>query len=212
MTDTITPESYAFSRYVNFRRWASYWHQIQEINEAGATSCLIIGKGDGIVPTILRQQGVFVTVCDLRPVLSPDLACDVRQLPFRTNAFQMVLCAQVLEHLPFACLEPTLAELSRVGNGRALVTLPDSSRYLELGLRLPRFGEKGIVLKWPRPARRIYSGHCWELSTSGFPAQDFYDAFTTHFRIVKEYNVPQNRYHRFFTLGPKAGQTAPRQQ
>lgn len=199
-SDEITAESYSWARYVSKPRWASYWHQITEILSSEAKTCLVIGKGDGVVGTVLRHHGVAVTTCDLREILGPDAVTDVRALGFRDAAFDAVLCAQVLEHLEFRELDRCLSELGRVAKRRLLVTLPDSGRYLEVALRLPRVGLRRFVARLPYRSRRIDPGHRWEINARDFPSLEFDATLNGRFVRRSEYNVPENRYHRFFVL------------
>lgn len=195
----ITADSYRFDRYVNPQRWASYWHQIAEVVASGVRSCLVIGKGDGLVPAILASQGVQVRTLDLRTILDPDLVGDVRRLPLRDDAVDMVMCAQVLEHLDFDAFDSCVAELARVA-GRAVVTLPDGGRFVEVDARLPRFGRKRWSRRWPGRPKRIAPGHCWELGTTSMDDGKVVDTLRRHFTISEDYNVPRNPYHRFFVL------------
>ena len=56
MKKQVEKEHYEFLSYLDKARWNSYYHQIEEVLKSDSKSALIIGKGDGIVPNILREQ------------------------------------------------------------------------------------------------------------------------------------------------------------
>lgn len=47
---------------------------------------------------------------------------DICEMPFEDNTFDLVICTEVLEHLPNP--EKALSELKRVSNGNLLITVP----------------------------------------------------------------------------------------
>lgn len=51
----IKKVSHSFDQYVTKQRWMSYHYQLKECVDSNSKSFLIIGKGDGIVPVILKQ-------------------------------------------------------------------------------------------------------------------------------------------------------------
>ena len=52
----VNKEHYEFSSYVTPERWNSYYYQIKEVMDYDKfKTVLVIGKGDGIVPGILKQ-------------------------------------------------------------------------------------------------------------------------------------------------------------
>jgi hypothetical protein len=87
-----------------------------------------IGARDGFISTLLADRGVAVTALDLeRPAIDDArIDCvkgDATALEFGDRSFDLVFCAEVLEHIPGALLERACAELVRV-----------SSRYLLIGV------------------------------------------------------------------------------
>lgn len=192
---------YAWSSYVEQRRWASYWHQIDEVLRVKPANCLVIGPGDGIVGDILRTFDVTVVTSDIDAALGPDLVADVRHLPVEDAAFDVVLCCQVLEHLPFDQLGVCLDEIARVSRGSAVVSIPHKGRTWELAvtvaplLRLHRSG------KLPARTEHRFDGqHYWELGARNYPRERVAAVFTERFRIAREFQVLANPFHHFFVL------------
>lgn len=92
-------------------------------------SVLDIGARDGYIARLLAGRAAAVTALDLaQPQIDdPRIRCvqgDATALEFADGAFDLVLCAEVLEHLPGALLDAACAELSRVARDYVLVGVP----------------------------------------------------------------------------------------
>jgi ubiquinone/menaquinone biosynthesis C-methylase UbiE len=100
----------------------------------GATSLLDAGCGEGETLARLGDRLPERTVAvDIDPgavaftrerIPGAEVAChSIDSLPFEDDSFELVLCLEVLEHLP----EPpqALAELARVCSGRLVISVPD---------------------------------------------------------------------------------------
>jgi SAM-dependent methyltransferase len=116
--------------YLTKERVCSYWHQVDEILTLGASTVLEVGPGNGLVTDWLRQAGVQVTTLDVDPRLEPDITGSVTQIPLEADAYDAVLCCQVLEHLPFTEAERALHELARVARLGAVLSVPDATPWL----------------------------------------------------------------------------------
>ena len=101
---------------------------------------LEIGVGNKLVSDYLKKIGLRVTTCDFDISLKPDVVADVSNLPFKESSFDLVLCAQLLEHLPFGKFSKALREIRRVCKKSAIITLPHFSiTNLYFGLKLILF-------------------------------------------------------------------------
>jgi 2-polyprenyl-3-methyl-5-hydroxy-6-metoxy-1,4-benzoquinol methylase len=96
----VEPSHYRGLDYNTKGRWASYWHQISEVLDVSPASCLEVGVGAGYVRHALQENGVTVTTVDIDPRLGVDRVGDVSALSCADGEFDVVLCAQVLEHVP----------------------------------------------------------------------------------------------------------------
>lgn len=88
-----------------------------------------IGARDGFISRQLADRGVSVTALDLEKPLIYDarVSCvkgDATALDFADNSFDLVFCAEVLEHIPRAMLEKACAELARVSALYLLIGVP----------------------------------------------------------------------------------------
>ena len=94
------------------------------------TRVLEVGCGDGMVLAPLREKGIQVVGLDISPgalrwVPPPRLSGSAGALPFPDRAFDLVLLADVLEHLPDGVYGSALAEAARVAARYLLLNAPD---------------------------------------------------------------------------------------
>ncbi|MBP8001435.1 MAG: class I SAM-dependent methyltransferase [Chloroflexi bacterium] len=89
---------------------------------------LDVGCGNGVLTDQLTGQhqaiGVDRSWSALQWVKSPHAQADVGQLPFKANAFDGLVCMEVLEHLPLSVFTRALSELVRVTRRYLLITVP----------------------------------------------------------------------------------------
>lgn len=57
----------------------------------------ILDVGCGSNPYVAKENEVVITA-DIRVEVKPNVVCDIRELPFETNYFDMVRASHVLEH------------------------------------------------------------------------------------------------------------------
>lgn len=105
------------------------------IRETGATRMLDAGCGEGFLLHHLRQEGLAPRYfgADIsadalawgRENLLADLAAnvsDIHHLPYGDNSFPLVLCLEVLEHIPDSVVG--LRELARVSADALILSVP----------------------------------------------------------------------------------------
>lgn len=91
---------------------------------------LDLGCGDGTVSNPLTSKGLSVTGVDisakaLQYLEGKGVLGSLDGLPFPRLFFDMVICAEVLEHLPIEVYEKALQEIERVAGGYIIVTTPN---------------------------------------------------------------------------------------
>jgi SAM-dependent methyltransferase len=198
-------EHYDWSAYNDHRRWASYWHQIDEVMKLRPRSCLVVGPGEGTVVDVLRRAQIDVTTCDIDPELAPDVIASVEDLPFENRMFDVVLCAQVLEHLPYDQLGCCLAEIARVGGGNAVISIPTKGRSWEFAFWLSPLPRVHLGGKFPARTNHVFDGqHYWELGARNYPRHAVEQKIKEIFTIRRQFQVAENPFHRFYILGPKS--------
>jgi len=131
---------------------------------SGNERTLVIGSG-----RILRILGKNIINTDIRPFKGVAVVTDCQKLSFGDNHFDIVVCCQVLEHIPDA--DSAVFEMHRVlkPGGKIVVTVPfyfpfhaspyDFRRWTVLGLRTTfrqfREIESGIYIG---PVSAVLSG------------------------------------------------------
>ena len=98
------------------------------VPEQGRTA-LDIGARDGFLSLRLADRFGKVTALDLElpRIDHPAVECvlgDVTRLEFPDRAFDLVLCAEVLEHIPTDKLRRACAEISRVAGRHVVIGVP----------------------------------------------------------------------------------------
>lgn len=193
---------YFFAGYDDKGRWVSYWHQIKEVLEFNPKKVLVIGKGNGIVPEYFRLAGIKTVVLDIDETLKPDIIASVLKMPFAENEFDVVLCAEVLEHLPFENFNAALLEIKRVTGNNVVISLPHFGPAIKFLLKLPFLPEIRFIIKLPYPKKHQFKGeHYWEIGKSEYSLNKIrFNIKKSGLAILKDYIVFENPIHRFFIL------------
>lgn len=195
----VDASHYEPAEYDDFKRWTSYWHQIQTIRRCAPRNVLEIGVGSGLLSWYMREKlKLEVTTVDIDPALRPDVLSDVRQLSqhLAPRSFDLVCAFQVLEHLPFDQFERALEQLAAVSRDYVLITLPNNGRTFQLRAEMWRlqiaFGRKiGWRRRW-----RFDGEHYWEVGTIGHSPSEVRRRISRVLRLESESIYPDNPYHR----------------
>jgi hypothetical protein len=180
----------------------TYWYQTATIRDCGAKEVLEVGTGMGLTSWIMRRWGLRVTELDIDPALGPTCAGDVRAMPFADDAFDAVLIAEVLEHLPFEEFGRCLAELRRVTRKHVVVTLPCPLAGVHIGVNLPLVEPFFVALGLRQLSRPRFDGqHHWELDRRGYPKRRIRGTIReAGFKIGREFRPGLSLYNYFFVL------------
>lgn len=199
----VPKEHYFGLKYDSKARWISYWYQINEVVKTTPSSVLEIGVGNKTVSDYLKKIGIKVTTCDFDKNLKPDVVADARKLPFKKDSFDIVLCAEVLEHIPLRDFKRALEEIKRVGKS-AVITLPHFSiTNIYFGAKLfPFIPKKEVSIKIDIPTKHKFLGeHYWEIGKKGYSlALIKVKIKSVGFKIEKSFYPTENPYHHFFVL------------
>lgn len=206
MRNQVSSEHYEFNKYVNKSRWNSYYNQIHEVMASNGESVLIIGPGDNIVVDLLKKFGKRVTTFDFAPDLKPDIIGDVTKIDDIINEkYDIVLCCQVLEHIPFNRFEETIKRISLVTRKRLILSLPYNSTYIKFNLRILGFREccfiKRINIFWHRKFRFQFEGnneHYWEIGIPKISDKKISTILNRYFNLKNQYFDSENLFHQFF--------------
>lgn len=201
MTELSAKNHYNFHRYDSKARWLSYWHQIKEVLALQPKNVLEIGVGNKTVANYLKEQGIILTTLDTNKELQPDIVGNVLNLPLNDNSFEVILCAEVLEHLPFEEFARALKELRRVAKRYVVLSLPHFGPPVKLLFKLPFLREKKIAFKIPFPKRHeLGKEHCWEIGKKGYSLAKIKKIIKEYFKLKNDFIPFANQYHHFFIL------------
>lgn len=194
--------NYFISDYEDKNRWMSYWHQINEISGFHPESVLVVGKGSGLVSEYLKLSGIKTVTLDIDESLNPDIVASVLNMPLKDNEFDAVLCAQVLEHLPYEDFSKALSEIRRVTRNSVIVSLPHFGPAIKFLFKFPIFPEMKFMIKLPYPKKHVFKGeHYWEIGKRGYPLNKIKTEIKKSGLIVmNDYLVFENPLHHFFIL------------
>jgi hypothetical protein len=200
----VEPHHYYNESYDSKGRFASYYHQINEIITRRPKTVLEVGIGNRLVSNYLKMRGINVITLDIDPRLRPDVAGSVLNMPFTDNSFEVVACYEVLEHLPYADFPKALSEIHRVSNRYAILSLPDSTRAYRLDIQIPKVGELKKLIQLPRlkpPVHEFDGEHYWEIGKAGYPLwKIMMEIQNAKFKVERTYRIFEMPYHRFFAL------------
>lgn len=199
-------------KYTTLGRFISFFYQIDSVVALpNVQSVLEIGPGSKLVSDELKKMGYAVTTCDFDVSVLPDVVSDVRSLPFTEGQFDCVMACQVLEHIPFEDFKKVVGDLSRITKKYTIISLPNRTTGFEMILKFPfiqtLFKKKFIDLSLQLPVKFVgfeESGqHYWEIDQYTTSVRNVREVLEKHFKIIKEFRVPLNKYHRFFILEKK---------
>ena len=102
---------------------------LQSLFPSERGSAIDIGARDGYISKVLARIFGRVVALDLTmpDVVGENITCvegNVLDLPLEDNTFDLVLCAEVLEHIPPAQLPRACDELTRIAKGHVLIGVP----------------------------------------------------------------------------------------
>lgn len=104
--------------------------------QLGGSTLLDVGVGRGHFMKRMIQHGFHVTGVEpssaARDVSDNSLIdAYAHDMPLPDQSFDIVCCLDVLEHVPRAYIEPSLAEMARVTKGPAIISAADHSDIVD---------------------------------------------------------------------------------
>lgn len=201
----VDKSHYNFASYMDRRRWASVWHQLDEVIAQKPDSVLEIGPGSGIFKNAATTFGLSVETLDIDPELNPDYVASATAIPLADRSVDVACAFQVLEHMPFEVSLQALKELCRVARKAVVISLPDVETSWASTLAIPKLGTFRFVLPRPRfkPQPHQFDGeHYWEISKQGYARERvIYEIGKVAPECaLRTYRVHENQYHRFFVI------------
>ena len=192
--------------------YAPYLHQIHNVLKLQPQSVLVIGQGDNIVPSILRglvMHDIEVDTFDFVEDMKPTYVGDVRQLDkIVERRYDVILCCEVLEHLPFAEFAGCLQKISMLNRKGVVLSLPifGISGYIKVGISGFKHFTIPVSIRYFKPGWKVMcKQHHWEINDrNGTKKRDVIRVIEEHFTIRNHYRAKDVPYHMFFELENKA--------
>lgn len=104
-------------------------------------SILDVGCGDGTFVNNLsndyRILAVDQSASALKHVKRLKIFASIENLPFDSGSFDLVVCAEVLEHLPYGVYERGIQELERVSSKYIIISVPNRENIVADFLKCP---------------------------------------------------------------------------
>jgi hypothetical protein len=180
---------------------------VTEVLRLKPKTILEIGPGNGLVTDVLRKIGFSVRTLDFDPGVRPDIVLDITdpQFPELTGKYDLVIAAEVLEHVTYGDALVVLKRLRSVAP-RLLLTLPytsDHSWLFSCLIKIPGFRRIQFTGKlFLKRIQHEFNGqHYWEIGKKHFGLRRVRsDIQASGWHIVREFTNPDNSYHHFFIL------------
>lgn len=194
---------YFSDQYFSIRQMASFAHQLEHIWKMRPTSAVEVGLGNGFVSTYLRRAGLPVITADINPSLEPDICAPLNELSSHLKeTTDLVICCEVLEHMPLSELDANLDYLKAVGK-RLFLTLPNAHPTFGFGgiFKFPRLPAKAYDLNFALPLKHKLEGgpHFWEVGYSrSCTRRAIVDRLKTRYKTVRSGRFELNAYHIWF--------------
>ncbi len=213
----VSKDCYYFHN-IKPERFQLYYNIIKTVLNLNINKVLEIGIGQGIVSHVLKFNRLNVVKGDFDQLLSPDVACDIRELPFKQKSFDLVLASEVLEHIPFADIEKALMNIAQLTKKYAVISVPFNEHHLSFHLnvkimkylyfrgwlneflerKFPLYFYCGFSLK--RRQFKFDGEHYWEIGYKNYSLKKIRSIFNKYFVIENEFRVKLSPYHYVFVL------------
>lgn len=165
---SIPRDEYFDAGYFEVRQLLAQAMQISMLKNLGPANLLEIGIGNGFTSTFLRLSGMKVVTVDINKDLNPDVCISISDVlsHFGEDAFDLIACCEVLEHLPFSEFSKNILSLRKTAK-RLFLTLPSYSRSYGISgiLKLPAMKARCFNLcLHPRKRSSLdNTEHFWEV-------------------------------------------------
>ena len=200
---TLPREAYFSDGYFELHQLFSLSHQINEIHKLRPQSILEIGVGNGFTSSFLRRAGYRVTTADINPDLEPDICAPLDQVGsfIGEEKFDLVVCCEVLEHMPLNEFIESLDQLRALGQ-RLFLTLPNYKATIGASglFRIPKIGAKSFDLTFDIPRKKkLDKEHFWEVgSQRETEIKSIAFELKARYKSVKIKRITLNPYHIAF--------------
>lgn len=205
-------QAYMADGYFSSTQWESFRFQVKAVKGLlDKGTVLEIGQGGGYVKAILNTLDLAVESLDINENLNPTYVGDISKTDYvPPKLYDCVLCAEVLEHIPFELFDTCLDNIRKTTNKHAVITLPNSfRRRFVIGLRVNgHYREVGFGTK----KTSLPSIHFWQLNSEPYSSYQEVLSHIERFFVVKDKgpimvnkhrSLMGNEYHYYYILERK---------
>jgi 2-polyprenyl-3-methyl-5-hydroxy-6-metoxy-1,4-benzoquinol methylase len=200
----LPKERYFGDSYFSKIQLNSLSNQLLLIYSLKPKKILEIGKGNGFVSNFLKSAGYDVITFDINPNLQPDIVGDITNINayFNEGEFDLIVCCEVLEHLPFEEFEKILMMFSKISRGQAIISLPRCQKIfvsINLQIKIRRIIDKRFnIFLALLGGKKVSVNHHWEIySTKKTSLNSIKGIINKYFKIemcFRDKDVPQHQY------------------
>lgn len=199
----LDKRDYFGDSYFSMPQLCALSHQLNIIHKIKPNSVLEIGIGNGFTSTFLKRAGIEVCTVDINANLTPDIICPLNELPKHliNRRFDLVVCCEVLEHIPFEEFERSL-EIFKLYSNNLFLTLPSYPTWFGLSgfVRMPKINKLlsvGISVK--RKKNMAKHIHFWELCSGRETSKSNIELLLSkQYRDIEHGVFHLNRYHEYY--------------
>lgn len=199
----IDKRKYIAKNYQKKERFINYWTQIDKTLSFNPESVLEVGVGAKTVYSVLKGLVPKVLGLDINSSLNPDIIGSVESIPVPKESFDVVLAAEVLEHLPFESFEKCLSEIYRVSKKGAVISIPHRGATFSLSLKIPALPWIQKVFKIPYfwKTKMLSPEHFWEAGLKNYSVSKIKHVINNvGFKIRESFICYDDVYHLFFII------------
>ena len=173
---------------IDLSSWYRYYFIIKEVINLKPKNVLEIGAGNEIVKNCLQKFVKEYKVMDINAKLKPDILSDLKDFKAELKGkFDCVICAEVLEHMPFQDLERNLKNIYEylAKQGKAIITIPHRRARIMIitpfSYQTPKIFELPFWIKsslksfYQQVIKKkvwIDPHHCWEIGDGKVKIKD----------------------------------------
>lgn len=200
---SLPRSAYFNSNYFSLTQLFSLAQQIHEIHAMKPESILEIGIGNGFVSTFLNRAGYAVTTADINPTLNPDICAPLNEVHKFVDSpiFDVVVCCEVLEHMPLEELETNIKYLKSLGH-RLFLTLPNYKRTFGVFgfLRVPKIHPLKFKMAIDvNLYQKLTPEHFWEVGYCNVTTKkEIINILRKYYNHVESGHMLMNPYHIYF--------------
>ena len=205
---SLSRNDYFSDLYFGSIQWSTYAMQCKLVYQlvGNDAKVLEIGKGNGVVAGALSGMGLSVETLDINANLNPDYVDDISDNGFsHEKKYDCILCAEVLEHIPFERFETCLENIRRMTNRYAVITLPNCVLKDKFIMNYVHHGiTRTITMNMFKSKKSIAKMHFWEMNYKDECSADALRAIIgKYFSILEEGPVKDCEYHYYYKLEKK---------